>query len=327
MIALDAIQLDFLRLHLVVGGFFAALIFVPVLRHWFERHCLGQSTALDLAFIRIVTCAVTGLIVFREDLASYSYFDPEWYRFPGHIRLLGDDFLRSLIGSRGALLSLKWGLFLLLLLAGAGGSTRLTIPLVTVLYILFAALARSCGKGFHEGYLPMYVLMVLSFLPCGDAWSVQFHERARWWHRPRPDPKARSQVYRWGTYACYAAVCVPYIQLAFSKIMYGGLDWFQGSSLLKYMLSDSLSLTGWDFGLSFHLQHAPGWVLSFAGFFALAVETVYPLVLFVPRLRFVLPLCVTALHLGIWFTQEALFADAILMPVIFLSPILLKRWR
>lgn len=301
-----------------------AMLFVPRLREAFERRCIPPANSVDLAFIRIVACAVLLLYVPTEELASQAAMGTEWFRPPGHMSLLGRELFDWFLSSEGRLQALTWFVFGSLALALAGCATRLTLPLAAVSYFLFAALLRSFGKEFHEGYLGFYVLVVLCFLPCADAWSIDARWlRARWrrWlRRPQQTPPSRGELYRWGTWACYVAAALPYLQLGMSKLIEGGIYWFDGRSLRNYMLRDNINLTDFDFNLALRFYDIPVILFTIAGFFALLVELSYALVLVSPRLRRVLPACVALLHLGIWIGQDVRFLDAMLIPAIFFMP-------
>jgi hypothetical protein len=313
----------FTALHFVAIAAFAAMIVSPRLRARFAERCVGHGTALDLAWVRIVACAVLIVYVLTENLASLSYFHPSWYQPPGYLDLLGRAWFDALLRSQPALYGLTAALLLALALGMAGCFTRVALPVAAVLYLVFAALLRSYGKYFHEGYLGFYVLLVLCVLPAGDAWSVDA------WRRVRrgialPD---RSEIYRWGVYACFAAACIPYLQLGASKLSFGGLYWFEGDSLRNYMITDDLNLTEYDFDLALRFLDAPVFVYTLSGLLALVLEVAYPFVLVAPRLRRIVPFGVGLLHLGVWFGQDALFTDAILLPLIFLQPSTWRRFR
>ncbi len=301
-----------------------AMLLVPRLREAFERRCLPPATAVDLAFIRIVACAVLLLYIPTEELASQAAMGTEWFRPPGHLSLLGRGLFDWFLSSEGRLQALTLFVFVSLALALVGCATRVTLPLAAVSYFLFAALLRSFGKEFHEGYLGFYVLVVLCFLPCADAWSIDARwlqaRWRRWLRRPRQTPPARGERYRWGAWACYAAAALPYLQLGMSKLIEGGIFWFDGRSLRNYMLRDNVNLTDFDIDLALRFYDIPVILFTIAGFVALLVELSYAWVLVSPRLRRVLPACVAFLHLGIWLGQDVRFLDAMLIPAIFFLP-------
>jgi hypothetical protein len=305
---------DLLHFGAIVG--LVLLLFRPSLRERFERRCIGPATAVDLAWIRIVVCGVLVLYVLSEDLASQAGFGPEWFDPPGYSRWLGRGVFDWFHSAAWRLHALKWLTIVALGLGLAGVKTRVTIPIAAVLYFLVAALLRSFGKNFHEGYLGFYVLLVLCLVPCGDALSVDARRR-----REPPPPTS----YPWACWACWAIASVPYLQLGLSKLISGGLGWFEGASLRNYMLVDNLNLHELDADLALRFIDAPVIFFTIAAFFAVLFELAYALVLISPRLRRVLPACVALLHLGIWLGQDALFLDAILIPMMFYVPARLRR--
>ncbi len=309
-------------IHLGALACLVTMLFHPRLRGWFERRCVGDAGAEDLAWIRIITCAVILLYSFTEDLSSQALLDAGWYQWPGHLGMLKRGLLKYLMGDAGHLEMLVLAMRVTLVLAMVGVVTRVTVPLSFLFYVVYAGLLRSFGKYFHDGLISLYVLLALCFLPTHDRWSFD-----AWWRRRRgrEDPTLASpRAYNWAVWACYAAACTPYLQLAFSKLVNGGLYWFAGGSLRNYMIVDDLNLTEFHFDLGLHGMGVPTLLWTIAGFFALATELTYPLVLVVPRLRRYLPIGVALLHLGVFLGQDALFLDAILMPLIFVRPLRLR---
>jgi hypothetical protein len=303
-------------LHVAALAGLVALLARPAWRDAFERRCIGARTAVDLAWVRIVTCAALCLCVASIDLPSQAAMPKTWFAPPGYLAWIGRDAFDWFITSANHLRLVQWATLALLVLAGFGVLTRATVPLALVVYVLFAGLARSFGKEFHAGYLGGYVLLVLCFLPSGDALSWDARRRGA------PPPAAS---YGWGVWACWAAASVPYLQLGFSKLIAGGVYWFEGAALRNYMLTDDLNLTEWNIDLALRSHDAPEVLFTVAGFFALLLELTYAFVLVSPRLRLVIPAGLALLHLGVWFGQDALFPDAVLVPLIFYVPARLRR--
>jgi hypothetical protein len=308
--------LVFQLLHVVAIVGLIALLARPAWRDAFARRCIGPRTAVDLAWVRIVACVVLIVCTAMIDLASMSEMPRSFFAPPGHLAGLGRGWLDALMGSGVRLHALQWGTVLLLGLGAAGVFTRVTIPLAAVAYFVFSAVARSFGKEFHEGYLAFYVLLVLCFVPSGDALSWDARRR------PSAPPPA---AYDWAVWACWAAATIPYLQLGFSKLIAGGWYWFEGASLRNYMLADDLNLTAWNIDLALRAHDAPVALFTIAGFFALAFELIYAFVLVSPLLRRYVPAGVALLHLGVWLGQDALFVDATLIPMMFYVPARLRR--
>ena len=60
----------------------------------------------------------------------------------------------------------------LLLLAMVGLFTRWTVPAAAVAYLIFGSILRAYAWSYHTGRIPLYALLLLSFTPCGDGWSL-----------------------------------------------------------------------------------------------------------------------------------------------------------
>jgi hypothetical protein len=316
----------FTAIHLGAIVWLAVMLARPRLREAFRQRFVGDASATDLAYVRIVICAVSILYVLAEPLPSQAYLSKLWFNPPGVLSWFGRDWWDALVVSQWRLQVFDGVLLLLLTLALTGTFTRVVLPLAAVVYLMHGGLLRGIGKLFHEGMLNFYVLIALCFLPCADAWSVDARWlRGSWARLLRRAPAAPGQpaAYAWAVYACFAAACVPYLQLGFSKLANGGLFWFDGRSMRNFMLSDCLNLTEQQMDLPLHFLRMPVWVFTAAGLIGLMTEVLYPTVLMVPRLRRVLPVCVIMLHLGIWVTQDQLFIDASMVPLIFFLP---SRW-
>lgn len=306
-------------IHLVGLAALVVMLFVPRLRLGFERRCVGVASARDLAFVRIVVCVVLFIYTLTEPLPSHARLDTAFFAPLGYTSQLGQGVFDWFLSSSARLWAVWLATFGALALGAFGVATRLTLPVAALLCFWVGALTRSLGKEFHEGYLALYALTVLAFLPAGDAWSFD-----SWWRRRR-GRSAPEAAYSWMLWACYAAVSIPYLQLAFSKLHNGGLFWFDGRSMRNYMLTDDLNIREWELDMALRFYQAPTAVFTALGFFGLLAELLYPLVLVVPRLRLILPVAIVLVHLGVWFGQDALFVDAVLLPAIFFVPSLWPR--
>lgn len=305
-------------IHIAGVAALVTLLLVPRLRHGFERRCIGPASARDLGFVRIVVCAVLLVYTLTEPLPTQARLGPAFFAPVGYTASLGQSAFDWFHSSSARLWALWLATLGALALGAFGVLTRLVLPVAVLLCLWVSALAHSLGKDFHEGYLGLYVLTVLAVLPAGDAWSFD-----AWWRRRR-GRAAPEAAYPWMLWACYAAASIPYLQLAFSKLQYGGLFWFDGRSMRNFMLTDDLNLRKWELDLALRFYQAPTGVFTALGFFGLLAELLYPLVLMVPRLRLILPAAIMLVHLGVWLGQDALFIDAMLLPTIFFGP---RSWQ
>ncbi|MEZ4754094.1 MAG: hypothetical protein R3A13_07270 [Bdellovibrionota bacterium] len=309
MFDLNFFTVIFTVVHLAAFLLFATALVSDNFRLKIQSRLLPESTAYQLAYIRILVCSVAFLYVaFVEDLPSIAYYDPIWFNPPGYLDLLGKDFWGAIVSSKLSLYLIEVFLLVSLFLSLIGFFTKISLPVATVLYLLEAALLRSWGKDFHSGYLSSYLLLLLCFLPCADVWSVDSKRKAR----------CSNISYSWAVYTCFVAASIPYLQLGFSKLIAAGFSWADGRSLLHYLLTDNLNYIRYNFDFALKLYWLPTWVFTFAAASALLIEVIYPFTIFIRSLRLIIPLSVAALHLGILFIQDVLFLDFILVPLIFM---------
>ncbi len=204
----------------------------------------------------------------------------------------------------------------LLACAALGFRTRLSVPLAAAAYLVLAGILRQYAWFYHTGLIPLYLLAVLAFTPCGDGFSLDRWLRARR-GEPVPDANAATLEYGWARFLVWMALALPYVEAGLSKLRRGGLDWPHAENLKSVLLIDTLSPMQFDWGLTLRLLHAPDALYWAIGLATLAGEIGYGLVLFSRRARLVLPAIMLGMHLGIWLLQNVLFFDLILLQAIF----------
>ena len=110
---------------------------------------------------------------------------------------------------------------------------------------------------------------------------------------------------------------LPYVAAGCSKLRNGGINWWNGTTMRRALLTDTLNPMqfGWTFSLD--LAYLPDWVFTVLGLTAVFGEALYGLVLIYPWARLVFPIVMGLMHLGIIFLQNILFMDLILLQLIF----------
>ena len=201
---------------------------------------------------------------------------------------------------------------LLLACAALGYRTRWSVPLAALAYLLLGGILRQYAWFYHTGLIPLYLLAVLSFTPCGDGCSLDRWLRSRR-GEPLPDARLATLAYGWPRYLLWAALALPYVAAGLSKLRRGGLDWANGENLKSILLIDTLNPMQFDWAVTLRLLQAPDALFWAIGLATLAGEIGYGLVLFSRRARIVLPLITVGMHLGIWLLQNVLFFDLILL--------------
>jgi predicted DCC family thiol-disulfide oxidoreductase YuxK len=288
----------------------------------FAGRYVSEATPESLAAIRILACVILLGSVLREDLASTALI-PSELRQPmgvmGILYALPIGF-RQFAASGAHLSAFKWLTALLLLLGCIGWGTRIVVPLAAVGYLVFAGILREYSYYYHQHLVPLYLLIVLSWTPCGDGWSID-----RLWRelRGRPVPAARrsAPAYGWSQYACWVVIAFPYVEAGFSKLRNGGWFWWDPVHIRAILYRDTLYLAwpgrlNWD-GFSLHLTGAPDLLFALLGLSALVIEISYGLVLFSKSARRILPIAAFLMHLGMFLLQKVLFLDLLLVQFIF----------
>lgn len=159
---------------LICLGF--GLIFWVTSSPTFFKKYVKKATPESLAWIRIITCTTLLIMtLWIEHIPSTTLLPIEIRQFndiglfkflyiiPGFI-----NFLRSENS-----LQIFQGLTAVILFLGiVGWRTRIVIPLGTLCYFVLGGITRHYIYFFHTGLIPLYLMAVLSFTPCGDGLSI-----------------------------------------------------------------------------------------------------------------------------------------------------------
>jgi len=299
---------------LVAFWLLAAVISSPAFFYRF----VGGATPGALGAIRMWSCAVLLLMTFLEDLPSIALLPAETRNPKGML----EYFYRLPIGfERFVTSETSLGAFqllteLFLVLGLVGWRTRIVIPLAAVCHFLLLGILIDHSFFWHQNLVPLYVMLVLSFTPCGDGWSVD-----RLWKiyqgRAVPPADRASPVYGWSRYACWVMIALPYVANGLSKVEDGGLFWWDPTNMRSMLYTDTLKPREFDWALSLHLKSAPDILFGLLGIVALVTELSFGLVLFSRVARRILPVAAMMMHIGIFLFQRILFLDLILLQFVF----------
>jgi len=302
------------------------LIVLVISSSAFIRRIVGEATPGSLGAIRMLTCSILLLTTLWEDLGSIAWLPVE-VRDPrgllGYLYTLPIG-LERLVTSEMSLRAFQLLTELLLFLGLVGWRTRVVLPLGAFCYFLLLGILIDYSFFWHQNLVPLYVMIVLSFTPCGDGWSVD-----RLWKiyqgRAVPDADRASPVYGWSRYACWAMIALPYVANGLSKLLDGGLFWWYPINMRNHLYMDTLNPREYDWALSLHLVHAPDIFFSLMGLFALFSETFFGLVLLSRVARWIFPVAAIMMHIGIFLFQRILFLDLILLQFVFFDFTLIRK--
>jgi len=278
----------------------------------FFRRFVGEATPQTLGAIRLVTCATLLIATAWEDLGSVALLPAEMRSGGGLIGLLFalPIGFERFVANATALRALQIVTELFLFLGMIGWLTRIVIPVAALAHFVALGILIDYSFFWHQNLVPLYLLIVLSFTPCGDGLSID-----RLWkiYRDRAVPQHASAVYGWSRYLCWVVIVLPYVQSGLSKVRLAGWSWWDATNMRSMLYTDSLSPREYDWHLSLSLVSAPDAVFTALGIITVLLEVSYVLVLFSRTARRILPPMTVAAHLGILLLQRILFLDLILL--------------
>jgi predicted DCC family thiol-disulfide oxidoreductase YuxK len=312
-----------LTLHALLYGLLGVLIVIIARSSWFVRRYVADTTPGTLGVIRMLTCAALLVTTSWEDLSSVALLPAEMRHGTGAMGVVSAlPGFERLVASATALGTLQWVTVLLLFLGAIGFLTRLVIPLSALAHFVVLGILIDYSFFWHQNLIPLYLLIVLSFTPCGDGCSVD-----RLWKlsRGRTVPERAAAVYGWSRYLCWLVIVVPYVQSGLSKLRVGGLSWWSPTNMRAMLYVDNLSPREYDWNLTRYLVLVPDQVFTCLGVTTIVLEVVYVLVLFSRKARWVLPTMMITVHLGIFVLQRILFFDLILLQLAFFDFVAIRR--
>ena len=309
---------DTVTIPVLLRGLGCWLVVLVVSSPAFFRRMVGVATPGSLGAIRTLTCLVLLVATLIEDLPSIALLPAEMRRSLGmtkYLYILPIGFER-LVTSEASLRAFQWLTELILFLGLIGWRTRIVIPLGALCTFVFLGILIDYSFFWHQNLVPLYVMIVLSFTPCGDGWSI---DRLRKISQGKavPDAGRASPVYGWSRYTCWVTIALPYVANGLSKLQDGGFYWWNATNMRTNLYLDTLIPREFDWALSLSLVHVPDIPFSLLGIFALTAETLFGMVLVSRVARRIFPVAAVMMHIGIFLLQKILFFDLILLQLVF----------
>ncbi len=195
------------------------------------------------------------------------------------------------------------------LVAAAGLALRASLPVAFVCSLTLNGMFQSAlPVRFYNDIVLTLCLLVL--LACGaaasEAWSMREPVRRalrsfRCRLAPEPsialDPTTNGERYGWPIRTAMISIALAYFLVGFQKWRNSGLPWVTSDNL-RWILYASSDGRSHPTGLALFIADRPLLAHVFAAG-SLLLETCFPLVLFVPRLRWLFLPGVVAMHVGI----------------------------
>jgi predicted DCC family thiol-disulfide oxidoreductase YuxK len=284
----------------------------------FFRQFVGEATPGTLGAIRMWTCAILLVTTLWEDLGSVAVLPLGYREDMGLMKILDElaiGFDRFLT-NESALRLFQRATELLLFLGVIGWRTWIVVPLCAVSAFVLNGILREYSGFWHQNLVPIYVLAVLSFTPCGDGWSID-----RLWKifqgKAVPGSEKTSPVYGWARYACWVPIALTYAAAGLSKLRADGLYWMSATNMRTMLYEQTLYPRAGNYSISLFLASAPDIVFVLLGVAALCGELFFITVLFSRTARRFFPAISILMHIGIVFLQNIVFFDLMLLLLIF----------
>jgi hypothetical protein len=257
----------------------------------------AQEDARRLAAVRIGLC---GLLALRLAITNYGVA-------ARHPALFQPHFYMDLFGrmpSQDVATTLQICGSVAALVAAAGLALTASLPLAFACSLILYGMLNSIGRVIVGD--AALTLCLLGLLACGaaasEAWSIRepLRRALRRFHRePAPQPSIplgptfSGERYGWPIRTGMIVVALAYFFAGFQKWRYSGLPWVTTDNLRWILYGQSH-----PDGLALFIADRPLLAHVFAAG-ALLLETCFPLVLFVSRLRWLLIPGAVAMHIGI----------------------------
>ncbi len=230
----------------------------------------------------------------------------------GVMRLLPWGFYERLL-TPASMSAFKWLFAAALLAATAGALTPVSTKASAVLFLFYQGLLRSFTHFNHDEMPAAYILVVLSFVPCGEAFSVDALRGAR------SEQPGGSWVYGYPILLARVLLAWSYFTSALIKLRVAGLAYFSPDNLPALAVSNSLDNmhdTQFRAGLWLpaHREYTPPFV-------ALVVlwELLFPLAVWLPRARAVILAAGVLFHLGTLVLMNIFFPYHLAMYLVFVD--------
>jgi len=263
-----------------------------------ERWIFAPEDARRLAGVRIGLCL---LLAYRLSAHDYDVFAARHFRFLPHsymdvfARMPSPD-LASGLQALGIAAALA---------AALGLALRITLPAAFVSGLILDGMLNSAGRVMVRDALLMLCLAIIvaAGRAAGEVWAVH-----------APNRQAFGERYGWPIRTAMVVIALAYFFAAFQKWRYSGLAWFSSDNLRWILYAQAHPN-----GFALFIADRPLLAHLFAAG-ALLLETCFPLVLFMRRLRWLLIPAVVTMHVAIrialgldysaqWLTVLIVFVD------------------
>jgi hypothetical protein len=285
-----------------------------------ESGALKRLVPTDAGALGMVRAGVCGFILCEILLTSFSdlgRLPSTLLRPTGAMQILPWRFYDQLL-TPGGMLALKWLMVLSLLAATIGWLTSLTTKSSVLLFLFYEGLLRSFAHFNHDEMPAVYILIVLAFTPCGDAFSID-----SW--RARTLPQRSGIAYGYPILLMRVLLAWSYFSSALIKLRVSGLSYLRPDNLPAMAIVHSLdNLHDTHFRLAFWLPQIRQYTPIFLALMLLW-ELLFPLAIFFRRARLIILAVGIFFHLGTLFFMNIFFPYHLAMYLVFVDWVRLRQ--
>jgi len=261
-----------------------------------ESGTLRRLVPTDAAALGMIRTAIFGFVlleVLSTDFVDLGRLPITIMRPTGAMQLLPWKFYEALVTPRG-MLALKFVLAVSLAAAAAGYFTSASTKLAALLFLFYQGVVRSFGHFNHDEMPVVYILVVLAFTPCADAFSFDALFRGA-------KKRAGDIIYGYPILLMRVLLAWSYFSSAAIKMRVAGFSYFHPDNLPALAISHSLdNLHQTQYRLAFWL---PNFRAATTVIVAIVVlwEFAFPLAIFSKNARRII------LSFGILFHLATIF--------------------
>ena len=273
------------------------------------------ASAFALGVARVVVHATFLFSVLIASFSALGRLPITILRPTGAMKLLPWSFYEQLLTPAGMMI-LKAAMIVSLVAGMLGFLTPISTKTSFLLVLFYQGLLRSFGHFNHDEMLGVYCLAVLAFTPCGDEFSLDqgLAQRLRRNRKDRP-PFA----YAYPILLMQLLMAWVYFSSALIKLRVAGLTYLSQDNLPALAIYHSLdNLHDTSFRVAFWLPQIKEYLPVVVGL-VLLWEFLFPLAVFLPRLRWPILLGGVAFHLSTLFLMNIFFPHQLALYLLFIN--------
>lgn len=269
------------------------------------------TEAAALGMVRAGVCGFFFLSIFLTSFSDLARLPLTLLHPAGALQMLSWSFYDALLTGAG-MLTLKSLLLASLLAATVGYKSSVATKSSVLLVLFYEGLLRSFGHFNHDEMPAVYILIVLAFAPCSDAFSID-----KW--KGCEAKKKQGFVYGYPILLMRALLAWSYFSSGLIKLRTSGLGYFSADTLPTLAITHSLdNLHDTHFKLAFLLpQYRAASLIAVC--LVLLWELLFPLAIWSRIARRVILLVGVFFHLGTLLLMNLFFPFHLAMYLVFID--------